>query len=158
MPSSQIYLHHFASIDDNIRNQKKRDLCNQKRHHPTTQFQTNNNLLNKSFRSFPSQKIHFFYLFNSTQQPLRKTHHSISFTHSIHSFILRHSQSTYIFLLINNILLSNSIHSSIKQTTNQHLNNQIHQSTNSLIHPILPIQQPIFRLFNSFFNNILCLF
>ena len=84
-------------------------------------------------------------------------HSLIHFQCIIHSFILRHSQSTYIFLLINNILLSNSIHSSIKQPTNisttKSTNSSIHP-----IHPIHPIQQPIFRLFNSFFNNILCLF
>ena len=119
---------------------KKRVLCNQKRHQPTTQFQTNqqpttnNKLLNKSFRSFPS---HFLPLqLNPTQQPtsLRKTHHSHSI-HSFHSFIHSSSFTINLYIPFNQQHFVVKFHPFLNQTNNQPTSQQpnppIHQFINS---------------------------
>ena len=129
-------------------------------------FKPTNNLLNKSFRSFPSQKNIFFYLLNSTQPPptsLRKTHHSHSI-HSFHSFIHSSSFTINLYIPFNQQHFVVKFHPFLNQTNNQPTSQQpnppIHQFINSSNSSNSTTNISPFNSFfnNSFFNNILCLF
>ena len=108
----------------NVISATKKDITLQHNFKPTTISSTN------LFDLFLLKK---YILFNSTQQPptsLRKTHHSHSI-HSFHSFIHSSSFTINLYIPFNQQHFVVKFHPFLNQTTNQHLNNQIHQFINS---------------------------